>query len=469
MKRIFLLVPLVLFSFYGFSQSDINGLWQGKLNVGVELSIVFHISGEKDQKTATFDVPEQGAKDLKTSAVRVTNDSLVIEIAMIKGSFKGKRINDSTIQGEWFQGATVPLTLKRITQIAEVKRPQTPQPPFPYQSEDLVYYNKDSSIRYGATLTLPKGKGPFPAILLITGSGQQNRDEEIFNHHPFAVIADHLTKNGYAVLRVDDRGMGTTTGEVANATTRDFANDAIVGIQYLEKRKEIDKKKIGLLGHSEGGMIAEMLAAERNDIAFIILLGAPGEKTTDLMLQQNEALYTGAGLPKQYVDAYLVLYKALVTTITNISSKEEARTQATKFVTDWVNSTPKEIVLATTGISDEASKQKFVDGFLQFSSPWFTYFMHYDPDPVLRKITSKVLALNGEKDVQVISKANLDGIRNSLSKGKSAGYEVKEMPGLNHLFQHCNTCLPMEYGQIEQTIAPEVLDVITAWLKKNVQ
>ena len=288
-------------------------------------------------------------------------------------------------------------------------------------------------------------------------------------HKPFAVIADYLTRKGYVVLRVDDRGKGQTTGDVLNATSRDFANDAEVSLDYLKDRKETDDHKIGLIGHSEGGMIAEMIAAERKDISFIILLAGPGVKITQLMMEQNNAFRASAGWSEEYVNHFATLYQTLITAIGQASSRDEARKNPNSVVSDWIAKTPEHIVTATTAINDEQSKERFIDQWvLQVSNPWFKYFINYDPDPYVRQISAKVLALNGDKDIQVLSKSNLAGLEASLKKSKSKLYEVKEIPGVNHLFQHCKQCTVAEYGQLEETFAPEVLDIMAAWLQKAV-
>ena len=466
MKQLYLLCLLVTIASGAYAQYNATGLWQGKLNVGGGITLIFHINGDVNNiYSVGIDCPEQGVKDMKASMVSRSGDSIIIEVNSIRGSYRGKLVNDSTMEGNWIQGMTLPLPLKRINEVPEIRRPQTPQPPFPYHSEELVYFNKDRSIQYGATITIPNGKGPFPAILLITGSGQQNRDEEILGHKPFAVLADYLTRHGYIVLRVDDRGMGQTTGTLEHVTSRDFANDALVGLDYLKNRKETDRKRIGLLGHSEGGMIAEMLAAERKDIGFIILMAAPGQKITDLMAAQNEALLTNAGIQKDYVDAYLSLYRSLVASIMEHPSKEEALAAAGKLLDDWLGKTPRSMAIATTGIKDQASRENFLRSFVeQVGNDWFRYFLAFDPAPYLQKIKGSVLALNGDRDIQVVSSPNLQGIEAALKKGRAASYEVKEMKGLNHLFQHCHTCSVQEYGQLTETIAPEVLDTIGAWL-----
>ena len=307
-------------------------------------------------------------------------------------------------------------------------------------------------------------------MMLISGSGQQNRDSELFGHKLFAVIADHLTKNGYIVLRADDRGMGQTTGKLATATTADFAQDAEHGINYLKKRTEVDNSKIGLVGHSEGGMIAEMIAAKRSDISFLILMAAPGVSNMQLLEDQNAALYEKAGLSKDKVEAYRKLYRNIVKA--GVKSKDTVALYKAiaKVVADWKKKTPADVVLATTGISDEASERKFVQTFADaFAKPWYKYFAAYDPKSNLQKTYAKILALNGDKDLQVVASSNVEGIRKALAKGKTKSFEVKVFPGLNHLFQTCKTCTIAEYAQLEETISPLVLKTMKEWLDKEVK
>lgn len=452
------------------AQTAFTGIWEGKMNVGVELRVYFQISQDSSKNfIATMEVPDQGLKNIKASTLQFKGDSVYLEISQFQAKYAGKMINDSFISGVLQQGPPLPLNLRRVQGIAEIKRAQTPVPPFPYNSEDLVYYNRDKSIAYGATITIPKGKGPFPAVLLLTGSGQQNRDEEIMGHKPFAVIADHLTRNGFIVLRVDDRGMGKTTGDVMSATTRDFANDAIVSLDYLKSRKEVNKSKLGLIGHSEGGMIAQMIGAERNDIDFIVMIAAPGEPTLKVMHDQNEAVLRKMGMGKAYVDAYLVLYDNILKAVLS-STSATAKDSVRAVVDKWMAGTPANIVIATTGIRDEASKTNFINQFAgQVGSPWFRYFLSYVPQVYLKKITAKVLAVNGSQDVQVLAASNLKAIETALQSGKVKVYDVVELKGLNHLFQECKTCSTMEYGQLQQTISPAFLDAITGWMKKNTQ
>lgn len=456
---------MVLLGGFATAQTGFTGTWEGKINAGVEVRIIFQISYDTSKKIiATMSVPDQGLKNVSTT-VHTNGDSIHIGMARFQSKYSGQLRGDSIV-GNFQQGIPLPLNLKKVTGVVEKIRPQTPVPPFPYKTEDLVYTNNNKSITYGATITLPPGEGPFPAAILLTGSGQQNRDEETLGHKPFAIIADHLTRKGIIVLRVDDRGMGQTSGDVFSATTRVFANDALVSLDYLLSRKEVDKSKVGLIGHSEGGMIAQLIAAERKDLNFIIMLAAPGEKVLKLMNDQNEAILNKAGLPANYVSAFQELYQEILTAAIATGNKN-LNEKVKVIVNSWTANTPKNIVIATTGITDEKSKTAFVTRFAsQISSPWFRYFLSYDPNSYIKNISAKVLAVNGGSDIQVLSKQNLAGIASALKESSSKQFEIKEFPGLNHLFQECKACTVAEYGELQQTISPVVLDYLSSWLKK---
>jgi pimeloyl-ACP methyl ester carboxylesterase len=370
------------------------------------------------------------------------------------------------------------LTITKTSDTATVKqqlRPQTPKPPFPYQTRDVEYWNADKSIQYGATLTYPitdpgsPGKKSFPAVILITGSGQQDRDETLFGHKPFAVIADNLTRKGFLVLRVDDRGMGKTTGDFNKATSLDFAKDVEAGLDFLEAQPEVNKENIGLLGHSEGGMIAPIVADERKEVKFIVLLAGPGIPTIDLMQQQAEAVSVAEGRTPAEAKASASLVRIVweevnknqdtATTFKNI------RTRVDAWAKTLDTATLAKIRSRNTASIDEQIRQ----AMNAMGSVWFRYFIAFDPRPYLQTLHCKVLALNGSKDVQVIASSNLAGIRASLQKSHSPGYDVIELPGLNHLFQTCIKCSPSEYGDLEETFSPTALEIMDDWLLKNVQ
>jgi pimeloyl-ACP methyl ester carboxylesterase len=466
MSKTCLLYLSIFWCLASYGQRPVAGIWEGRLNAGVEMRIIFHIKDSAGTLSATMESPEQGLKNVQVSGVEFISDSIKLEIPQFQAKYAGRLTGDTMITGKFQQGLAIPVVLKKIKQVVIKIKPQTPVAPFPYKSEDVVYTSADQSIRYGATITIPVGKGPFPAVLLLTGSGQQNRDEEMVGHKPFAVIADHLTRNGFVVLRADDRGVGQTTGDVHTATTRHFADDAIVSLNYLKGRREVDKKKIGLIGHSEGAMIAQIIAAEREDIRSVVFLAGPGVEIKKLMHEQNEAVFTRAGVPNEYVTAYLELYDQLLEHIIK-SDTAQLRENLTSTVNEWSAKTRANIVVATTGIKDEASKQRFIEQFLSLGKgAWFKYFLNYSPEGYLKNIRAHVLAINGSKDVQVISKTNLPAIEAALKAGKAKSYRIEEAAGLNHLFQECKTCMVNEYGQLDETFSPKILELMTTWMKK---
>ncbi len=468
----------------GFSQ-NIIGNWEGKLNIpGTNLPIIFHIQKDStDKLTASFDSPAQKAYNIPCSAVFVKTDSLIVMIKNIQGKYAGLLSTDqkSTI-GTWYQGAaSFPLNLNKTSEIVtikEFKRPQTPLPPFPYDVEQLSYENADGTIHFGATLTMPfagenekvVGKSKkYPVVLLITGSGQQDRDETIFGHKPFAVIADYLTRKGIAVLRVDDRGAGKTTGHFNTSTTKDFAADVEAGIRFLQSRKDIDPQQIGLLGHSEGGIIAPMVAAQNPAIAFIVLLAGPGIKITSLMEQQSVDVAKASGVNANDLAQYRLLYRSIVMHIPTAKDTGLALQKTIQLVKQWEATHSATTVFNTTGIKDDKSRTDFARAFVQqLSTSWFNYFIQINPSDYLTKVKCPVLALNGEKDIQVAAKDNLKAIQQNLSKNKYADITIKQLPGLNHLFQHCTKCSIEEYGDLEESFSTDALQIIGDWIQKRI-
>lgn len=471
MRTIILLIALFGITVSSNAQTkDITGLWEGKLNAGIELRIVFHLTKNTDGTyKATMDSPDQNAKDIPCSKVTISGDSVITEIGIAQATYKAIVLNDSTISGRFEQrGASLPLTLKHVEKLsAPVARKQTPKPPFDYNTEDVEYNNADSSMHFGATFTYPKN-GPFTTAILISGSGQQDRDETILNHKPFAVIADYLTKKGYAVLRVDDRAVGKTSfGDVTKATSADFAKDVEAGLAYLNTRKEVEKKKIGLIGHSEGGLIADIVGSRNKNVSFIIMLAGPGVDGAAVLAGQTEAILVASGASKETAAAYKSFYENIIRN----SKEKDTALAITKSMDDymqWKKTTDQKII-DTLEMNDDAEALNGIRQMIkQFSTPWFRYFFEADPAEFIRQLQCKVLALNGSKDLQVLPKQNLTAIRNALLKSKSKKFETIELPGLNHLFQHCNTCTIQEYGQLEETFSTEALEVMLKWLNENV-
>lgn len=474
MRFIFLLSTMV-FTLGCLAQNNLTGYWQGELRVGGGLKIGIRLFNDSAGKlSATMDSPDQAAYDIKTDDVLLINDSLKLTIKSLNASFAGKIISDSSIDGVFRQGIKVPLKLSKSLKPFSRSKPQTPLPPFPYQSEEVNFPGPDSSILFSGTLTYPDGrdkknnKSRYPAILLITGSGAQNRDEEIMGHKPFMVLADFLTKAGFAVLRVDDRGTAKSTGQYSGATTADFVQDATCALDFLRKHNTVDSKKIGLLGHSEGGLIATMLAAGKKDIAFLILMASPGIPSLELMAEQNITLLQANGMSDSASQAYGMLYRKLAPAILSSADTAEANKKGKEVFDRWFAG-QTDAVIKTLGLRESFKQHIYLKKFTQeLYTPWFKYFMQADPGPYLQKLNCKVLAINGEKDIQVLATSNLEGISNSLKKSKSRQIDIVTLPGLNHLFQTCRKCTPQEYGKLEETISPAALAVIGDWLSKNI-
>lgn len=410
---------------WAYSQS---GVWSGELEVqGVKLPLVFHLDDEKP----TLDSPAQGAKGIPVKVTRTAPDNIVINISVIGASFTGKYKNDE-ISGKFTQrGFTFPLVLTQGEK--KTRRPQTPRPPYPYTQEEVSFSNGDAVLK--GTLTLPEGADrEMPVLIMITGSGLQNRDEEIFEHKPFAVIADALARNGIASLRYDDRGFGESTGDAVNCTTEDLMNDALSGINLLRRRFD----KVGVLGHSEGGTIAFMLAAD-NKADFIISLAGMVISGKETLLAQNRYMLSQAGYTQEIVDEYCALLAQAFDGDESVSGKLD------------VSNLPSEL------------KQNLQPALRQLKTPYMQYFLALDIRDKLGSIGCPVLALNGTKDIQVFYENNLDALNKSLPA--NALNRIMPLDGLNHLFQHCNTGSTNEYATIEETVSPEVLNIITLWIK----
>lgn len=442
---------------------DIAGTWSGVLKVSdTELQLVVRITKNADGSlTGKVDSPDQGVKDIPVARTTFKEGKFHLDLPTIKATFEGV-INDAgtELAGEWKQGANFPLTLKRTTEVRDVRRPQDPQPPFPYNEEEVFYVNKDAGVKLAGTLTTPQTQGPFPAVILISGSGAQDRNETLLNHHPFWVIADDLTRRGIAVLRVDDRGVGGSTGSVDQSTSADFAGDVLAGVEFLKERKEINPRQIGLIGHSEGGLIAPMVAVRSKDVAFIVLLAGSGLKGDVVIRKQTELLLKTSGGTDQDVVRQMNLLDQLFAIINQETDSVVIKTKihelAVKFFNE-LNDEEKQAI-GNKAANLEASLQAL-------TTPWYRFFMSYDPIPTLKKATCPVLALNGSKDLQVSSKENLAAIEAALKEGGNKDFTVMELPNLNHLFQNCTTGLPSEYGKIEETFAPDVLTMIGDWIR----
>lgn len=434
--------------------SDIDGAWLGAIETGtIKLRVVFHLLNTDEGLTATLDIPDQGLKGMTTSAVKRDGHSLKVEVNSIGGVFEGTIAKDlASIDGKWTQGgATMPLLLKPLKDLADLegKRPQVPVHPYPYREEDVTYDNKEQNVTLAATLTVPPGKGPFSAVLLITGSGPQDRDETLLGHKPFLILSDYLTRHGIVVLRADDRGTAKSTGVFATATSADFATDVEAGVEYLKTRAEVDPHKIGLVGHSEGGMIAPMVAARNKDVAFVVMMAGTAVPGDQVLVAQMEAIDVASGRKPDEAAKTAAMQRDVIRLVE--TEKDEAVLE-------------KEIRDKMAGALPEAQIGMEIR---QFSSPWFRYFLTYDPATALRRVTCPVLAINGSLDKQVLPAQNLPVIRKTLEEAGNKHFEIDELPGLNHLFQTAKTGAPAEYAQIEETISPVALEKISSWILKQ--
>ena len=448
------------------SLKDIEGPWTGTLaEGGVQLSMVFRFTmTEADTMKVTLDVPAQGAVNLPLGRVTFKDDTLTVDAPMIKGQYQAVFSGDSTLTGTWTQlGRKYPLDLKKNAAPVTFNRPQEPVKPYPYKEEEVTFRNSVENFDLAGTLTLPEGPGPFPAVVLITGSGQEDRNETVFAHKPFLVIADYLTRNGIAVLRYDDRGVGGSKGNAANATSLAFADDAAAAVSYLLGRPEINSKKIGLAGHSEGGLIAPIVASKNNNIAFIVSLAGPGVSGYDILSKQTRDILAASGSSEKEIEEAWATNSNLFKII--IAQPDQRK--AAKEAMEWYSKD-----LDSKGLTPDERRDKmaaFAQGIGQVNNPWMRYFLSTDPAVFWKEVKCPVLALNGDKDLQVNNEQNLPAIKAAVISGGNKKVKTVILPGHNHLFQHCTTGALEEYTTIEETFSPEALDIITNWIKKTVK
>jgi pimeloyl-ACP methyl ester carboxylesterase len=416
---------------------SLAGAWLGPLQVSPTKSsrFGFYLEVRPDGSfSGTFASLDQGATAFALSRVGWESGRVTIEVSAIGGRYEGTlNAEGSRIDGRWMQGsASQALVLKRV-------KPQEPQRPYPYVEEEVTYQNAQDGATLAGTLTLPFARGVFPAVILITGSGQEDRDESAYGHRPFLVLADYLTRRGIAVLRVDDRGVGGSTGEVLQATSEDFARDVLAGVEYLKTRRAVDPRRIGLIGHSEGGIIAPLAAVDSNDVAFLVLMAGPGVPGDLVIEGQLTSLMKTGGANQTAIDAAIQDYRRRIEVVKSEVDPNRARER-----------------LRDLGCT-EAQIQTL-------TSKWYCFFVAYDPQKTLRKVKCPVLAINGELDIQVAAKVNLPAIEQALREGGNPEFTVQELPRLNHLFQTAQTGNLGEYAFIEETMSPVALETMAAWI-----
>lgn len=449
------------------------GSWQGSLQIGsVSLRIVFNVELKDGVLRATMDSPDQGAKGIPVSKITLADSVAVFEVKAISGVFEGRLSTDgSSLSGILKQGGgALSLTLQRsanspaaptpgaaLSSLSAPSRTQEPLAPYPYDAIDLEFLNDKAGIRLAGTLTVPRGQGPFPAIILVTGSGAQNRDEEILGHKPFLVIADYLARRGIAALRYDDRGVGGSGGSFSAATTFDFTDDVIAALSFLRSRSEIDPKRIGIVGHSEGGIVAAIAASRNSSLSFIVMLAGPGVRGDRLLIMQNEALARASGADA----AQLAEAKSLNGALYEIAMKNVPVADAKREIIAFLKSKANGTASGDDGNALDAEAERIAG---QLLNPWMQGFLSIDPALYLSSVKIPVLAMIGSKDLQVPAEENLLAIETALNKAGNDRFKLIRLEGLNHLFQHATTGRPDEYASIEETFAPEALAAMGDWV-----
>jgi pimeloyl-ACP methyl ester carboxylesterase len=455
MRTVYLFFTLIIVSFLGSAQ-DISGDWTGELNfAGNSLDLNFKVYKSEGNYVSSLSIPAQNVSDLKSSSTTYVDSLLTIEMNAIGAKYLGKKLTKDSIIGNFVQnGMTLKLNLVRGN--TKLNRPQEPQPPFNYYVEDVVFRNKIDNINLSGTLTLPKKEGKFPVVILISGSGPQDRNSYIFGHKPFLLLAHELTQSGVGVFRFDERGVGLSEGEFQGAELSDFVKDVESAYDFLKNRKDIDPDKIGLLGHSIGGVVAPKLAVQENtEISFLVLLAAPGVRGDELMLKQRGDLLRLRGLTEAQVKQSNEIFR---NTYDFINSTDAEGEKLERELTEFLNTNYKDAMM-------EKQRLMMVE---QITSKEVLALLRNEPVQYLRLVDCPVLAIGGKNDFQVSSQENLATIEFALKEGGNTNVEIQEFEGINHLMQESETGDANEYSIIEQTMSPEVLKLIKTWIGEQV-
>ena len=441
--------------------------WVGTLKAGAqEFEFQLRVFEDDDGKRSA--VLDSFSENIEGLATNFTQDGseMEFEVPVSAGKFVGKLNEDkSKIEGKWIQsGGEYDLSFERVdvadTRKLTMNRPQTPKEPFPYHVTEISIKNEAApGVVLAGTLTAPQGDGPFATVVLVSGSGPQDRDETLVGHKPFAVLADHLTRAGIAVFRFDDRGVGQSKGNFATATSEDFASDVGAIVERLREHRNVRQDRIGIIGHSEGGLIAPMVAVKDSKLAFIVLMAGPGVSGKEILLKQSREISADSGVPQEALDQNEKILSMVLDRIT--PDNEEKDVFST--VLEEYKQTLSEEERSQLDIPEDAKAQ-----FAQFETPWFRFFNVYDPAPTLEKVACAVLSVIGEKDLQVDCDVNQAAIRAALTKGGNADFQISNLADLNHLFQRCETGNPSEYQKIEETLNPEFLNLVTRWILERV-
>jgi pimeloyl-ACP methyl ester carboxylesterase len=406
---------------------------------------------------------DQNRTEIPCQSVAMDESRLSVEIPAIAAKYTGEISADGNLlKGEFIQlDKPTPLNLKRVKELPSLNRPQTPKKPYPYLEQEVTFKNDSARIELAGTLTMPNSGGPFPTVVLVTGSGPQDRDQTLFEHKPFLVIADYLTRRGIAVLRFDDRGYGKSGGSFAGSTTKDFASDVYSAIEYLAGRKELDPKRIGIIGHSEGAIEAQIVAAEHpDDVAFVVFLAGFGVSGEELVLAQSTDVVRSAGGSEDEVKLSRSMMEALVPVAKQVGSDDEIRAKLVSATKVFIAGIKDEKLRASLTGSEGAVANRFTD-------PWVRFFLNYDTAATLRKVRCPVLALAGSRDVQVRSKENLTAIESAVRAGGNNDATVSELANVNHLFQPSTSGDVSEYGSIEATFSEKALSTMEKWIQQR--
>lgn len=445
---------------------EITGDWHGQLDVmGTKLRISFHVKSDESGYSSTMDSPDQGAMGIPTTSTAFVDGMLTVIIDPLSVLYDAK-LNNNELIGTFNQnGMSIPLNLSKteLEKPEKQPRPQDPIEPYGYISEEVSFINKSANnIKLAGTLTLPINAKNPPVTVLITGSGPQNRNEELgpFNHRPFLVLSDHLTKKGIAVLRFDDRGVAESEGDHTTATSADFATDVAAAVDYLKTRSDVNTSKIGLIGHSEGGLIAPMLASAREDIAFIVMLAGTGVDGATILTTQARKAAELEGASEGKLDFNEKLSEKIFEIVRTENDTDKLKLKLTHYLDEIIVNSPKEF---TKDYTEEVVKSQIAT----LSSNWFQYFIRTDPKQFLSNVTCPVLAINGEKDFQVLPDLNLSAIDKILKQAGNKDFTTQELAGMNHLFQTAETGALSEYGTIEETFSPIALNIVSDWIIKR--
>jgi pimeloyl-ACP methyl ester carboxylesterase len=444
-------------------EPDVVGTWEGVLEAA-GLRLVFHVeAADGGGFTGTMDSPDQGAADIPATSVTFTDGTLTFEVQNLGMTYEATLSEDgTTLEGTFTQGAArLPLTLTRITveEASRPGRPQNPEPPFPYETEEVRFESDEVGVTLAGTLTLPPGEGPFPAAVLVSGSGPQDRDESLMGHRPFLVLSDHLTRSGVAVLRYDDRGVAESSGDFGSATSVNFASDALAAVHFLGQRPDIGP--VGIVGHSEGGLVGPMAAVRDEAVAYVVMMAGPGLTGAEIIQLQSDLINRAQGMPEEIIQLNRRTQQRLFEVVASDPDTASAAPKLRAILTASVEELPEDM---RSQAAQASSPQAIEAQVRQMNSPWIRHFLSYDPRPTLERVTVPVLAINGEKDLQVPAEVNLPEIAAALERAGNPDVTTLMLPGLNHLFQEAETGSPAEYARIPETMNPAALNAVSSWI-----